>query len=198
MRWQFTPTGEIRGFGGNCLTVAGDDADATPMLRNVRRHLQPAVADARRQPHALLGRTMPGYPGPVHKRPEPRCKSGSARTCPRKYGSCPEPASDQMLAERSPGTGNSSSHRRPSWPPACPDQNPGDGHDAVVTIRACSPELARRPERTGWARQAHLLIRAEFPSGGNVALRINERGPPSCRPRCRDIEEWTSRFAHRP
>jgi Ricin-type beta-trefoil lectin domain len=32
MRWQFTGTGEIQGFGGNCLTVVGDDADATPVL----------------------------------------------------------------------------------------------------------------------------------------------------------------------
>lgn len=33
MRWQFTPsTGEIQGFGGNCLTVVGADADATPVL----------------------------------------------------------------------------------------------------------------------------------------------------------------------
>lgn len=32
MRWQFTSTGEIQGFGGNCLTVVGADADATPVL----------------------------------------------------------------------------------------------------------------------------------------------------------------------
>jgi Ricin-type beta-trefoil lectin domain len=32
MRWRLTSTGEIQGFGGNCLTVVGDDADATPVL----------------------------------------------------------------------------------------------------------------------------------------------------------------------
>lgn len=32
MRWQLTSTGEIQGFGGNCLTVVGDNADATPVL----------------------------------------------------------------------------------------------------------------------------------------------------------------------
>jgi hypothetical protein len=32
MRWQLTSTGEIQGFGGNCLTVVGANADATPVL----------------------------------------------------------------------------------------------------------------------------------------------------------------------
>jgi hypothetical protein len=32
MRWKLTSAGEIKGFGGNCLTVVGDNADATPVL----------------------------------------------------------------------------------------------------------------------------------------------------------------------
>jgi hypothetical protein len=32
MRWRLTSAGEIQGFGGNCLTVVGDNADATPVL----------------------------------------------------------------------------------------------------------------------------------------------------------------------
>jgi hypothetical protein len=32
MRWQITATGQIQGFGGNCLTVVGQNADATPVL----------------------------------------------------------------------------------------------------------------------------------------------------------------------
>jgi len=32
MRWQLTSAGEIQGYGGNCLTVVGDNADATPVL----------------------------------------------------------------------------------------------------------------------------------------------------------------------
>jgi hypothetical protein len=32
MRWHFTGTGEIQGYGGNCLTVVGDDTDGTPVL----------------------------------------------------------------------------------------------------------------------------------------------------------------------
>jgi hypothetical protein len=32
MRWQIMASGQIEGFGGNCLTVAGENADATPVL----------------------------------------------------------------------------------------------------------------------------------------------------------------------
>lgn len=32
MRWQLNSSGAIQGFGGNCLTVVGDNAGATPVL----------------------------------------------------------------------------------------------------------------------------------------------------------------------